>query len=252
MNTWLDTQARTFLGPLNRYIVCNTSRTNTNNLKSVFKYFKNVKGDRYSESLLSQIAKLEQHRTWIIRNGDLGQSYNRSKVHYNITILANLLMILKFVTTSRILDLPYRFKQKFDEHGEDLPGRIFGFTVDDWFRAVYALLVFRFLEAFVTRPKTITKTQLLAYRLNTRTRVLLQDNPAISLSCRYTKRARGARGTRHRKGSKFTSDLNNIITIDSKLLDALLKKLEPNFFPPYAAIQAKDVIKSFGGFTARD
>ncbi|GAB1316811.1 hypothetical protein MFIFM68171_07021 [Madurella fahalii] len=314
MNTWLDTQAGTFLGPLNRYMVCNTSRTNANNLKSVFEYLKNVKGDRYSESLLSQIAKLEQHRTWIIRNGDLGQSHNRSEVHYNMTILANLLMMLKFATTGRTLDLPCRFEQKFDEHGEDLPGRMFGFTVDDWFRAVYALLVFRyrrsaglyldtpkgifkqmgdlgyweanvadsqnllsaedhskvpenalalygmevikfvrsFPEASVTRPKTMTKTQLLAHRLNTRARVLLQDNPAISLSRRHAKRARGARGTRRRKGGKFTSDLNNIIAMDSKLLDALLKKLEPNFLPPRAAIQAKDVIKSFGGLTARD
>src|SRR4051812_48687702 len=57
-----------------------------------------------------------------------------------MTVLANVLILLKFSTTS--------FKSKEPRFGRYAEGnetrKLYGFTLDDWFRGVYALLAFRY------------------------------------------------------------------------------------------------------------
>ena len=135
--------AADFLGPLNRFMVHTTTRAKGNNLTAVFHRLAGMKGDKYGDPILDGIARVASCRSWVVRNGDVGLHDSPDSTNYNMTVLANVCMLLKFARVASEDTAEARYEQKFGDNGEDVDGRLYGFTVDDWFRGVYTLLVFR-------------------------------------------------------------------------------------------------------------
>ena len=80
-----------------------------------------------------------------------------------------------------------------------------------------------------------------------RTYLLLHENPAVSLT---RERARSGRGSRS-KGQESKIQQHHLPAMDSKLLDAVITKVAPNFTPPMAATLPDDIVKQFGGLVAK-
>lgn len=136
--------AADFLGPLNRFMVHTTTRANGNNLTNVFHSLADMKDHRYGDSILDGIARVASCRSWLVRDGDVGLHDSPGSTNYNMTVLANVCMLLKFARVASEDTAEARYEQKFGDNGGDVDGRLYGFTVDDWFRGVYMLLLFRY------------------------------------------------------------------------------------------------------------
>ncbi len=53
-----------------------------------------------------------------------------------MTILANVLVLLRFARVDDKVDRAKRYEQKLGEHGQDVDDRLYGFTVDYWFHGI--------------------------------------------------------------------------------------------------------------------
>jgi hypothetical protein len=68
------------LGPLNRCILHNTSRSTTDNMKAVLQHLATLRIDRYGDSLMHSIIKAPHHRSWLIHNGDVREAHKPDSV----------------------------------------------------------------------------------------------------------------------------------------------------------------------------
>ncbi len=288
-------------------MVHNTSATkHANNLTDVFHSLAGVKDDQYGNSILDGVARVSAWRSWLVRNGDVNLRAKPDSVNYNLTVLANVCMLLKFARVASDETAEARYEQKFGANGQDVDGRLYGFTVDDWFRGVYMLLISRYRrsaklyldtpkgsfngrkddigywQANLSEPKSPLSAAndhpILAFarydmelfnsvrsdippsecqpvitdlgtklmnRLNTHMTILLQDNPAVSRLLPH-ERAGG------NSVNKTINQLHQPPPLDSMTLDILLDALARNFLSPASSLITRDVIRHFGGLTAKD
>ncbi len=112
-------------------MVHNSSRATLNNLKDVFQHLAGVKADKHADSILDGVARVPSWRSWLLRNGDVGLNDKPDSVHYNMTVLANVCMRLKFARVGAEDTVAARYEQKFGASGKDVDGRLYGFTVND-------------------------------------------------------------------------------------------------------------------------